>query len=277
MDRVKSELEIVYTSHMPKIAIRIAYEGTNFHGWQRQEPPDKPPYRTIQGELDKALADLFQLRIVTSGASRTDSGVHADAQVAAFTVETKIPITRIPAALNTRLPGDMRVLKAWLPIEDFDPVRDAVEKGYRYEVSHGDHLRVRPIFDRRTVYFSPHHMNVEPMKLAAALFVGKHDFRAFAHSAHGRECTVRTIFSCEVQALNTDRIVINISGDGFLYNMVRIIAGTITEIGRGRMEISAIQAALQSGDRQLAGPTLPPEGLRLKWIRYPQEKSQEPL
>ena len=188
MDRVQSDLEIVYTSHMPKIAIRIAYEGTNFHGWQRQEPPDKPPYRTIQGELDKALADLFQQRVVTSGASRTDSGVHADAQVAAFTIETKIPITRIPAALNTRLPGDMRVLKAWLPIDDFDPVRDAVEKGYRYEVSHGDHLRVRPIFDRRTVYFSPHHMDVEPMKLAAGMFVGEHDFKAFAHSAHGRDC-----------------------------------------------------------------------------------------
>jgi tRNA pseudouridine38-40 synthase len=270
-------LEIVYTSRMPKIAIRIAYEGTNFHGWQRQEPPDKPPYRTIQGELDKALADLFQMRILTSGASRTDSGVHADAQVAAFTAETKIPVPRIPAALNTRLPGDMRVLKAWLPTEEFDPVRDAEEKGYRYEVSHGDHLRVRPIFDRRTVYFSPHHMDVEPMKLAAAMFVGQHDFKSFAHSAHGRESTVRTIFSCEVHALNTDRIVIDISGNGFLYNMVRIIAGTITEIGRGRMQLDAIQSALESGDRQLAGPTLPPEGLRLKWIRYPQEKSQEPM
>ncbi|MCE9619441.1 MAG: tRNA pseudouridine(38-40) synthase TruA [Planctomycetes bacterium] len=262
---------------MPKVAIRIAYEGTNFHGWQRQEPPDKLPYRTVQGELDKALADLFQQRVLTSGASRTDAGVHADAQVVAFTVETRIPIPRLPAALNTRLPGDMRVLKAWPPAEDFDPVRDAVGKGYRYEVSHGDHLRPRPIFDRRTVYFSPHHMEVGPMKLAAAMFPGEHDFAAFAHSSHGRESTIRTIFSCEVQALNEDRIVIDISGSGFLYNMVRIIAGTITEIGRGRMTLDSIRAALESGDRQLAGPTLPPEGLRLQWIRYPEEKSREPM
>ncbi len=262
---------------MPKIAIRIAYEGTNFHGWQRQEPPHTPPYRTIQGELEKALADLFQLRIATSGASRTDSGVHADAQVVAFTVQTKIPLPRIPAALNTRLPADMRVLKAWLPVENFDPVRDALEKSYRYEVSHGHHLRVRPIFDRRTVYFSPHHMDIEPMIIAASKFVGQHDFKAFAHCAHGRESTVRTIFSCEAHALTMDRIVIDISGNGFLYNMVRIIAGTITEIGRGRLALGNIQAALASGDRQLAGPTLPPEGLRLRWIRYAQEKSQEPM
>ena len=115
------------------------------------------------------------------------------------------------------------------------------------------------------------------MKLAAAMFVGEHDFKAFAHSAHGRDSTVRTIFSCQACAVSTDRIVIDISGNGFLYNMVRIIAGTITEIGRGRMQLSAIQAALESGDRQLAGPTLPPEGLRLRWIRYPDEKSLEPM
>ena len=255
---------------MPKIAIRIAYEGTNFHGWQRQEPPDKAPYRTIQGELDKALADLFQMRILTSGASRTDSGVHADAQVAAFTAETKIPITRIPAALNTRLPGDMRVLKAWLPTEEFDPVRDAEEKGYRYEVSHGDHLRVRPIFDRRTVYFSPHHMDVEPMKLAAAMFVGQHDFKAFAHSAHGRESTVRTIFSCEVHALNTDRIVIDISGNGFLYNMVRAIVGTLMEVGRRKYEPQFVRHIIQSQDRAQAGITAPAEGLYLVKVDYPE-------
>jgi tRNA pseudouridine38-40 synthase len=261
---------------MPKVAVRIAYEGTNFHGWQRQEPPGKPAYRTVQGELEAALKDLFQSRVLTSGASRTDAGVHAEAQVAAFSVESRIPVTRIAAALNTRLPDDMRVLKSWSPAEDFDPVRDAVGKGYRYEISQGDHLRPRPIFDRRTVHFSPHALEVESMQRAAALFAGEHDFAAFAHSSHGRESTVRTIFDCEVIGLNQDRVAIDISGNGFLYNMVRIIAGTIVEVGRGRMTIDEVRAAMERGERRLAGPTLPPEGLRLRWIRYPKDKSMEP-
>ena len=259
---------------MDRIALRLAYDGTDFHGWQRQEPPGIAPLRTVQGELDRALAEVMQQPVTCQGASRTDAGVHAEAQVAAFSADCRVPITRLPAALNARLPEDMRVMGAWRVPGDFDPVSDALSKGYRYEIARMQPLVARLPFDRRLVYPALHDLDASRMRQAAAHLIGTHDFAAFAHAQHGRETTVRTIHACEVTALDGDRLAIDVSGNGFLYNMVRIVAGTLVEVGRGRIDPQAVPAILASCDRAQAGPTLPPNGLRLRWIHYPDDRAE---
>jgi tRNA pseudouridine38-40 synthase len=259
---------------MARFALRLAYDGTDFHGWQRQEPPNAAPLRTVQGELDRALVEVLQQPVTCQGASRTDAGVHAEAQVAAFSAECRIPVGRIAAALNARLPEDMRVMTAWPVPDDFDPVGDACSKGYRYEIALMRPFRARLPFDRRTVYPAQHDLDLARMRAAATLLVGEHDFAAFAHAQHGRESTVRRVHACEVSTLSDDRVAIDVSGNGFLYNMVRIIAGTLVEVGRGRIEPHAIPSMLASKDRASAGPTLPPNGLRLRWIQYPEDRAE---
>ena len=259
---------------MERFALRLAYDGSDFHGWQRQEPPGVEPLRTVQGELDRALVDVLQQTVTCQGASRTDAGVHAEAQVAAFTADCRVPVGRLPAALNARLPEDMRVMGAWPVPRDFDPVTDALSKGYRYEIARMQPFRARLPFDRRMVYPAMHDLDAGRMRAAAAHLVGEHDFAAFAHAQHGRESTVRTIHACEVTALTGDRLAIDVSGNGFLYNMVRIVAGTLVEVGRGRIEPDAVPAMLASRERVNAGPTLPPNGLRLRWIHYPEDRAE---
>jgi len=259
---------------MPRFALRLAYDGTDFHGWQRQEPPNQEPLRTVQGELDRALTEVLQAPVACHGASRTDAGVHAEAQVAAFSGDCRVPIGRLAAALNARLAEDVRVMAAWIVPADFDPVGDALSKGYRYEIASMQPFRARLPFDRRMVYPAQHALDVARMRAAGAALVGEHDFAAFAHAQHGRESTVRRVHSCEVAMLPEDRVAIDVSGNGFLYNMVRIIAGTLVEVGRGRIEPTAIPSILASGDRSRAGPTLPPQGLRLRWIQYPEDRAE---
>jgi tRNA pseudouridine38-40 synthase len=252
----------------------LAYDGTDFHGWQRQEPPDTAPLRTVQGEVDRVLGEVLQQPVACQGASRTDAGVHAESQVAAFSAECRIPTGRVAAALNARLPDDVRVMAAWTVPDDFDPVGDALSKGYRYEIAQMRPFRARLPFDRRTVYPAQHDLDLPQMRAAAAQIVGEHDFAAFAHAQHGRESTVRRVHACEVTSLPEDRVAIDVSGNGFLYNMVRIIAGTLVEVGRGRIEPAAIAAILASKDRARAGPTLPPVGLRLRWIQYSEDRAE---
>ncbi|MFM1829720.1 MAG: tRNA pseudouridine synthase [Planctomycetota bacterium] len=259
---------------MPRFALRLAYDGTDFHGWQRQEPPGQEPLRTVQGTLDQALTLVMQASITCQGASRTDAGVHAEAQVAAFTADCRVPVDRIPAALNARLPEDVRVMAAWPVPAGFDPVGDAMAKGYRYEIAVTDPFRARLPFDRRMLVHVQHPLCLPWMREAAAMIPGTRDFAAFAHAQHGRETTVRTVHACEVHTLSDDRIVIDVSGNGFLYNMVRIIAGTVVEAGRGRIKPGDIPGILESGDRTRAGPTLPAQGLRLRWILYPPDRAE---
>lgn len=259
---------------MPRFAIRVAYDGTDFHGWQRQEPPGGEPLRTVQGVLDRALTEVLQTRVGCQGASRTDSGVHAEGQVAAFTADCRIPVDRIPAALNARLEEDVRIMAAWGVPDDFDPVGDALAKGYRYEIAPAPPFTARLPFDRRMVFRTAHGLDAGRMRRAAAALVGTHDFSAFAHAQHGRESPVRTVFSCEVSTLPDDRVTIDVSGSGFLYNMVRIIAGTLVEAGRGRIEPASVPDILASRDRSRAGPTLPAQGLRLRWIHYAEDRAE---
>lgn len=280
---------------MQRFRLNIAYDGTDFHGWQKQtRPSDADPsvhvaLRTVQAEVEQAVRDVVREPILLQGASRTDAGVHALAQTAAFTVgaetieqpepgaETarepvwrRLTCDRLRQAINSRLPGDVLVTTLAATRDDFDPIGDCLEKGYRYSLHVG---RDRPLFDRRFVHHVRTELDASAMRDAAGRFVGRHDFAAFAAAGHGRLSTVRTVTSCAVSEEPGGRVRIDIAGEGFLHNMVRIIAGTLTEIGRGRLAPEAVDRALASGDRRDAGPTLPPTGLCLMWMRYADDGS----
>lgn len=284
---------------MPRYKLTIAYDGTDFCGWQKQYPraeehpelaqslaapteehltpiPEgRVALRTVQGVVEQAIQRVCRERIVLTGASRTDSGVHAWGQVAAFTSapdpERGIgwPENRgsdlLVRAINGSLPRDVLVRDASIVPDEFDPIGDAAEKEYTYTFVTG---MVRPLWDRHLVFHTWYDLDATAMHQAAGDFIGEHDFAAFAQISHGRKTTVRTIHKCSIEVPADRRIVVRVSGSGFLYNMVRIIAGTLMEIGRGRIDASAVPRILTSLDRRQAGPTLPPQGLRLEWIRY---------
>mgnify|MGYP001827128528 CR=1 FL=1 len=275
---------------MPRYKLTIAYDGTEFCGWQKQEPPDpddptrRTTLRTVQGVVEETVRDVLREDVVVMGASRTDSGVHALGQVAAFTsepIEDKgigWPESRgtesLVKALNSKLPRDVLVRDAEIVPHDFNPIGGAAEKEYTYTIECGP---VRPLWDRAYVFHTWYELDLASMQQAAAAMVGEHDFAAFAQINHGRTTTVRTIFGCSVEHAQTDhgavRFVVRVSGSGFLYNMVRIIAGTLMEVGRGKIAPDTIGGIIESKDRRNAGPTLPPQGLRLEWIRYDSNDS----
>lgn len=298
---------------MPRYALTIAYDGTDFCGWQKQEPVvredgaghavpaehlgvfrregeelPRAKLRTVQEVVERAVREVVREPVILHGASRTDAGVHAKGQVAAFTCSggdgegehrglgwpSERGVQRLVRAINGRLPDDVLVVDARIVADDFDPVRDAVAKAYTYSLYQAAPPYFhRPLWARRRVHHVHDVLNVAAMQEGAELLVGEHDFVSFAALHHGRLTTVRTIFSCGVREeacddLGARRIVIEVSGSGFLYNMVRIIAGTLVEIGRGRMTPGHIPAIIAAKDRREAGPTLPPTGLCLEWIRH---------
>ena len=257
---------------MQRFKLTIAYDGSSFHGWQRQEPPDGEPLRTVQGELENALRRLLGQPILTCGASRTDAGVHARGQVAHFDAVSPIPIDRLKPAITSRLPEDIDIIKAELVDEKFDAIRDVLSKEYCYRLHTSGQ---RPLTQRHCVYHCWTPLDENIMQIAAKRLVGKHDFAGLAAAAHGRTTTVRTIHDCRVERVNIDEIKIYVSGDGFLYNMVRIIAGTLVEVGRGRRTPNVIDEMIATGNRRLGGPTLPGTGLRLEWIQH-QTHNQQP-
>ena len=255
---------------MPRYKLTVAYEGTSFHGWQKQLRPNGAEaaieLRTVQGVLEDTIRTTLREPIVLTGASRTDAGVHAIGQVAAFDSQHTIPVDRLARAITSRCPEDLQVLDAEIAPAHFNPIAHAVRKEYAYVVQHAS--KQPPLFDRRTVWTTHHTLDAERMRAAAAMLVGTHDFAGFAQINHGRTTTVRTIFSCDVVALSPHRVQVNVCGSGFLYNMVRIIVGTLVEIGRGQLPIEHIQTILASADRSDAGPTIGPQGLCLRWIEY---------
>ena len=254
---------------MPRYALTIAYDGTDFHGWQKQHPPNLEPLRTVQGLVESAVEELIRESVHVLGASRTDSGVHAEGQIACFTTDVELAPEILPAALSSRLPDDVLVRHAEIVDPIFNPISDAEVKRYRYRLAHGRMMAdSRPLFDRHTTAWCARDLDVELMKRAAGDLVGEHDFAAFTKIRHGRDSTVREIFDCSVEEESSDRLRIEVSGNGFLWNMVRIIAGTLVEIGEGRLPVDAIPGMLDSGDRREAGRTMPPEGLCLMWIRF---------
>lgn len=264
---------------MARHLLRLAYEGTEFSGWQAQHQAgvEVESVRTVQSVVQRAVREAVREPVVVVGASRTDAGVHAAGQVAAFTRSDDpdapgAPDESLLAAINARLPEDVVALECRRVRPCFQPISDPVMKGYRYTIRDGD---ARPLWDRRFVHFvrlrPGERLNVEAMAAAAGRIVGEHDFAAFAKAGHGRKSTVRTVHACEVTRHDDGRITIDVSGNGFLHNMVRIIAGTLVDAGRGRSSPERVDEALRTGDRRLAGPTLSPEGLRLEWIEYPPE------
>jgi len=251
---------------MPRFRLHLAYDGTAFHGWQRQDPPGQEPQRTVQGSLEQALAVVFGALVRTQGASRTDAGVHAKDQVVAFSAESRIPIDRLAAAINARLPDDMQVLSAHAAPDGFDPSIHCASKGYRYRIRPAaGRTSPVPLFDRHFVFHTFHALDLDAMQQAAGAFEGTHDFLAVTCADHGRESTIRTVNTCRVARVGAHDLAIDVAGPGFLYNMVRIIAGTLVEVGRGRVPPGLVPDILASLDRGRAGPTLPAHGLTLEW------------
>jgi len=251
--------------------LTIAYDGAAFCGWQKQEPPGEEPRRTVQGEMEQVLVRLLgtpSSALRFKGASRTDSGVHASGQVAQMDCDTPIPLERLPLAINARLPDDIEVRKAELAPPGFEAISGATNKQYRYRIFNAEH---KPLWVRNAVYHCFNAtLDVQRMNDAAKRLIGTHDIEGFAAAGHGRENTVRSIYDCQVftDPAYPHEVHMTIQGSGFLYNTVRIIAGTLVEVGRGRFEPDHIETILQTADRRLAGPTLPPQGLCLEWIEY---------
>lgn len=308
----------------------VAYDGTDFCGWQKQEPPadeylgphpdplpvgeggkrgagagtkgevvgrvvkdgvERVQLRTVQHVLERAVRDALREEVVLTGASRTDSGVHAWGQSAFFVSEpmgekgvgwpADRGIEKLVKAVNGRLPRDVWVRSAEVVGDDFNVIGGATSKEYTYTIACGE---ARPIFGRRYVWHTWYDLDVAKMHEAARVLIGEHDFAGFAQINHGRKTTVREIFDCSVEEIDGGNDVVGIGGDGvklvrvrvsgsgFLYNMVRIVAGTLVEVGRGKMSVDDVRRVVAEADRlSNRGMTLPPMGLRLEWIRYGDE------
>ena len=244
---------------MKRVGLIVAYDGTNYCGWQVQ-----PNGITIQGELNRCLSELLGEEIETIGASRTDAGVHAMGNVAVFDTETRMPGEKISYALNQRLPEDIRIqLSEEMPM-DFHPRYCDSVKTYEYRILN---RRFQIPTERLYSYFYHYKLDEKKMREATSYLIGRHDFASFCGAGAQVKSTVRTIRSVEVERFG-DMVSIRISGEGFLYNMVRIIAGTLIEIGNGQYPPERMQEILDARDREWAGPTAPAKGLTLLGIQY---------
>lgn len=255
------------------IKMVIAYNGAAYHGWQRQADG----IDTVQERIEKAAIQVVRHPLALHGAGRTDAGVHAAGQVANFySSNMSIPLAGMRRAINSRLPADIVVRSACEAPQDFHASRSAVGKTYRYRIYTAP-LRPVELASQVLHYWRP--LDVERMQAAARRLVGTHDFVGLATSADQRDNTVRTIFRCEVARLASE-IQITVHGDGFLYNMVRNIVGTLMEIGRGRWDPRRIDKILETRDRRNAGPCVLPDGLKMLCVHYRPEDldmTPEPL
>ena len=243
------------------VKLVIAYNGAAYHGWQRQAAG----IDTVQFQVEQAALQVLGHPVNVHGAGRTDAGVHAEGQVANFhTTNRAIPLTGMRRAMNSRLPGDIAVRSAVEVPDGFHASLSAVGKTYRYRIHVSPQ---RAVMLHRQVYHYWRPLDVEAMQGAARNLVGTHDFVGFATSCDDRSTTVRTIFRCEV-AESGPEIHVAVQGDGFLYNMVRIVVGTLVEVGRGRWTPSRAAMALTSLNRADAGPTAPPDGLAMLCVHY---------
>lgn len=245
---------------MKRVRLVVAYDGTNYCGWQIQ-----PNGITIESEINRCLKDLLHEDIQITGASRTDSGVHALGNIAIFDTESMMPAEKISYALNQRLPEDIKIQKSDEVDCNFHPRYCKTRKTYEYRIYHSEFAMPTK---RLYSYFSYRKINVEAMKKAAGYFVGEHDFASFCSVNSQAKTSVRTIYDLSVTEEGQE-IVIRVTGNGFLYNMVRIIAGTLLEVGYGKKAPVDIPIIIEGKDRELAGPTAPAHGLTL--IRYQYE------
>ncbi len=242
----------------------VAYDGTNYCGWQVQ-----PNGNTIQAEINQHLSELLKEPVHVMGASRTDAGVHARGNVCAFDTNNRMPGERIAYAMNTRLPEDIRIRGSLEVPDSFHPRFQRTIKTYRYQILN---TRFPDPTRRRYAFFYHYDLQADRMQRAAEALVGEHDFTSFCTDKPEVTNHVRTIYRLDVSRDAEDMITIEIIGNGFLYNMVRIIAGTLIRIGSGMQEPEEMQRILEGRNRQLAGDTARPEGLTLMNITYPDFK-----
>ena len=239
---------------MKRIMLTVAYDGTAYHGWQIQ-----PNGETIESVLNRCLSELLKEPITVNGASRTDAGVHALGNLAVFDTKTRIPAQKLAYALNARLPEDIRIQNSVEVDISFHPRYAESRKTYEYKILN----RTFPLPNKRfDTYFYHYPLDVDKMQEAAAYLTGEQDFRSFCSAGAQVKSTVRRIDFCRVSR-QQDVISIRISGNGFLYNMVRIIAGTLIRIGGGQMEPEQMREIILAKDRSAAGPTAPACGLTL--------------
>lgn len=247
---------------MKRIKLTVAYDGTAYSGWQLQANAD-----TVEGELNRELSSLLGESIQVIGASRTDAGVHALCNIAVFDTETRIPPDKIVFALNRRLPEDIRVQKSEEVEADYHPRHRQSIKTYHYRI---ENAPFQTPTSRLYSHFVPQPLDAVKMCEGAAYLIGEHDFQSFCAAGATVKTTVRTITHAAV-VREGSLITISVSGTGFLYNMVRIIAGTLMEVGKGKYPPEMVEKIILARDRTAAGPTLPPQGLLLYRYEFPEE------
>lgn len=247
---------------MRNIKMIVEYNGSLYHGWQRQDG-----LRTIQGELENALKTVTGESAEIEGSGRTDKGVHALGQVASFNLNCNIPLPNLRVALNNRLEKDIRVLSIEEVDADFHARFSTKKKTYEYVVQLGVE---QSVFSHNLVACWGHDVDMEKVKKVLPLLIGSHNFKGFCSSDTNVTNFERTIFDLTVRR-EGDKLIFDVAGNGFLYNMVRIIVGTILDVGRGILPIENVVKALENGDRTLTGQTMPACGLYLKKVDYDAE------
>lgn len=248
---------------MRQLRLRLSYDGSKFFGWQRQ-----PKVRTVQGEVERAILEVTRVHADVTASGRTDTGVHAIGQVASFFTECAYPLPVLRKALNAILDEDVCIHEIDCVPLDFDPIRCALRKRYRYLVEDSP---LPDLFRRDYQWRIRKRMNMEAMRSAAKHLLGTHDFTAFQTSGSTRTTPIRTVYAIDIErraAEFHDCMHVEVEADGFLYNMVRNIVGTLVQVGRGREKIDWPAEVLASRDRTRAGMTAPAQGLYLLWVKY---------
>ena len=243
---------------MRNIALVLMYNGTAYHGWQVQKTET-----SVAQTLEKGLSMVCGHPVKVIGCGRTDAGVHAEHYVANFRTESRIPVDRLPFAVNTHIPEDIVVKAAYEVADDFNAIGSCIQKEYTYRIKN-------PFYVHRA-YFYPKKLDEDLMDRAARMFEGTHDFAAVRSVGTNVRSTVRTIHYCRVTR-NGELLELKVCADGFLYNMVRAITGTVLYAAEGKLMPEDIPEILNSGNRTLAGPTAPPGGLYLTRVWYEDER-----
>lgn len=244
---------------MRNIKLTIEYDGKDFNGWQKQ-----PNKLNIQGEIERAIYNITKEEVDLIGSGRTDAGVHALGQVANFKTNSQISIEKLPLAINSQLKNSIVIKEAEEVNERFHSRYNAKHKTYRYIINNS---KCGTAIYRNLEYSYPFKLDAEKMKQASKYFEGEHDFKAFKSSGTSSKNSVRTIYKAIVKQ-EGEKIIIELTGNGFLYNMVRIIAGTLLDVGLGKIQPEEIPEMIESKDRQRAGKTLPAHGLYLVEVKY---------
>lgn len=244
---------------MRNIKLTIEYDGKDFNGWQKQ-----PNKLNIQGEIERAIEKITGENIDLAASGRTDAGVHAIAQTANFKTNSSLPIEKFAVAINSNLKKSIRIQKAEEVDERFHCRYNCKQKTYRYIINNSEEGTA---IYRNLEYFIPIKLNVEEMKKAIKFFEGEHDFKGFKASGTSSKSSVRIIYKTKIKQQD-NRIIIELTGNGFLYNMVRIISGTLVDVGLGKIKAEEIPEIIESGDRKRAGKTLPPYALYLVKVEY---------